>query len=188
MQAARTASEEPMAHSLHAFFTRIPHFSGLNANDLEEIIRAVHPLEIKAGERLFSEGDPGDAAFIVQTGEVEIYRIVDGEEIHVVKLGEGEVVGELALIDGAARSASCRVLQDAALLRLDKSEFDFLRNNMRPAAYIVIRSLAATLCSRIRATNEQVAELLAPPGPRPEPEPEAPVKKSWLRRLFGGRG
>lgn len=175
-----------MAHPLHTFLAGVPHFGGLNPSDLEEIISAVEPVELNGGERLFCEGDPGDAAFIVQRGAVEVFRRVDGEEIHVVRLGEGEVVGELAHIDGAARSASCRALETTALLRLDKREFDALRDNMRPAAFIVIRSLASTLCARIRSTNEQVAELLAPPGPRPEPEP-IPVKKSWLQRLFGRR-
>ncbi|MGK0359176.1 MAG: putative ABC transport system ATP-binding protein [Bradymonadia bacterium] len=174
-----------MGHPLHAFFARIPHFSGLSPSELEEIIRAVHPLEIKAGERLFGEGDPGDAAFIIQTGRVEIFRLIDGEEIPLVELGQGEVVGELALIDGAARSAACRVLEDATLLRLDKTEFDYLRANMRPAAYTIIRSLTATICARIRNTNDQIGDLLAPPGPRPEPE--LPSKRSWLSRLFGGR-
>lgn len=174
-----------MAHPLHAFFAKIPHFSGLTPSELEEIIRAVHPLDVKAGERLFGEGDPGDAAFVIQSGRVEIFRLIDGEEISLVELGDGEVVGELALIDGAARSAACRVLEDATLLRLDKTEFDFLRDHMRPAAYTVIRSLSATICARIRNTNEQIAELLAPPGPRPAPPP--PEKRSWLSRLFGGR-
>ena len=174
-----------MAHPLHAFFSRIPHFSKLTPSELEEIIRAVHPLEVKAGERLFGEGDPGDAAFIIQTGRVQIFRRVDGDAVPVVELGAGEVVGELALIDGAARSAACQVLEDATLLRLDKAEFDFLRDNMRPAAYTVIRSLTATICARIRNTNDQIGELLAPPGPRPEPPP--PEKRSWLSRLFGGR-
>lgn len=177
-----------MAHPLHEFFSRVPHFSGLNAQDLEEVIRAIQPMQIKANELLFSEGDPGEAAFIIQTGEVSIFRMVDGDEVELVTLGEGEVIGELALIDGAARSASCRVLADAQLLRLDKAEFDYLRRNMRPAAYVIIRSLATTICARIRNTNEQITELLAPPGPRPEPvRPEPEKKKSWLRRLFGGR-
>lgn len=176
-----------MANPLHDFFSRVPHFSGLGAADLEEIIRAVEPMQIEAGELLFAEGDPGEAAFVIQTGKVSIFRRVDGEEIELVRLGDGEVIGELALIDGAARSASCRVLEDAQLLRLDKAEFDFLRRNLRPAAYIVIRSLSTTICSRIRNTNDQITELLAPPGPRPEPEPEPARKASWLRRLFGGR-
>lgn len=175
-----------MAHPLHEFFARVPHFSGLSSADLEEIIRAIQPMKIAAGELLFNEGDPGDAAFIIQSGKVAIFRMVDGDEVELVRLGVGEAVGELALIDGAARSASCRVLESAQLLRLDKAEFDFLRRNMRPAAYVVIRSLATTICARIRNTNEQITELLAPPGPRPELAPEPEKKTSWLRRLFGG--
>ncbi|MEZ4468837.1 MAG: cyclic nucleotide-binding domain-containing protein [bacterium] len=78
------------------------------------------------------------------------------------RLGPGEVIGELALIDGASRSATCRTLEDCTLLRLDKGEFDYLRRN-RPAAYSIIpRVIAATIAGRIRATNEQMAELLAP--------------------------
>lgn len=172
-----------MAHPLHAFFVRIPLFSGLSLQELEDVVRIVRPVTLGAGEVLFSEGSPGDAAFVVQTGRIEVYRSVGGQEVTIHRFGPSEVLGELALLDGEPRSASARALEAATLLGIDKAEFDQLRQALRPAAYVIIRSLAVTLAGRIRETNAQVASLLA--EARPDVE-NPPSKGGLLKRLLGG--
>ena len=161
-----------MSNPLHAFFVKIPLFSGLSTEELEDIVRIVRPVNVAEGQILFAEGAPGDAAYVIQSGLIEVFRKVEGKEVALQRFGPYEVFGELALLDGEPRSAGCRVLEAATLLRIDKAEFDFLRKHLRPAAYVVIRSIA------------QVTALLAP-----EPEPEEKTSKgSLLRRLLGGEG
>ncbi len=181
-----------MSNPLHAFFVRIPVFSGLSTEELEDIVRIVRPVNFTTGQVIFAEGTPGDAAYVIQSGHIEVFRKVDGKEVVVQKLTAWEIFGELSLLDGEPRSASCRAVADATLLRIDKAEFDFLRRNLRPAAYVVIRSIAATLAARIRETNIQVARLLAPPTAaarterKPEPDAEPVSKSGFLKRLLGG--
>lgn len=70
----------------------------------------------KAGEVVFRQGYPGDYAYIIQQGEIEIYHEeADGTEKHLALLGEGEMFGELALTDDAPRSASARAATDCSL-------------------------------------------------------------------------
>ena len=69
-----------------------------------------------AGEVIFRQGYPGDNAYIIQEGYVEIYEeLPDGGERRIAVLKEGEMFGELAVLDDAPRSASARALKDCVL-------------------------------------------------------------------------
>lgn len=175
-----------MAHPLQAFFSQIRLFSSLSADELNDILRAVQPMNLTAGQRLFSQGDAGDAAFIIQSGSIEVFAESGGEEIAITTMGSGEVLGELALLDGSPRSASARACEATSLMRLDRTEFDFLRRNLRPAAYQVIRAISQTLCERIRDTNDHIGRLLTDDDSTQDPtdEPLPPTRSGWFRRLF----
>ena len=55
-----------------AALERLPFFAGLERDDLEEIVRAGHPVSFTAGETLVERGDPGDAMYIVLSGAAEV--------------------------------------------------------------------------------------------------------------------
>ena len=80
---------------------------------------------VPAGQALFREGDLGDAFYVVIAGEVDI-RV--GEEL-VETVGPGGVVGEMAMIDGGARSASAVARTDSRVVRLDEKRFSFCSAN-----------------------------------------------------------
>ena len=62
----------------------------------------------KAGDRIFKEGDEGSLAYVVQDGEVEIVKVIDGRETVLGSVGKGGIFGEMALIDNKPRMASAR--------------------------------------------------------------------------------
>lgn len=73
-------------------------------------------VQFRAGEVIFRQGYPGDHAYIIQSGEVEIYHEEpDGSVQQLALLGAGEMFGELALMDDAPRSASARAKTDCSL-------------------------------------------------------------------------
>ena len=75
-----------------------------------------------AGHVLFAEGDPADAAYIVEAGWVEIFvRREDGEQ-RLSLLGPGEIFGEMALVDDAPRSAGARVLEDVVCVLVERAQ------------------------------------------------------------------
>jgi len=176
-----------MAHPHQAFFSQIRLFSSLDAEELNDILRAVRPATLAPGQRLFTQGDPGDAAYVIESGSIEVFAEVNGEEIAITTMGRGEVIGELALLDGAPRSASARACEATRLMQLDRTEFDFLRRNLRPAAFQVIRAISQTLCERIRDTNDHIGRLLTHDEPATD-SPAQPGSESthsgWFRRLF----
>ncbi|MBY0429745.1 MAG: cyclic nucleotide-binding domain-containing protein [Rhodospirillales bacterium] len=76
------------------------------------------------GQRVFEQGDPGDCAYLIESGEVGIIKTIDGEEVILATLRPGELFGEMAMIDGAERMASAVALDDTVLVKIPKTLFD----------------------------------------------------------------
>lgn len=72
--------------------------------------------KVAKGRRIFKEGDPGDYAYIVEMGEVGIYKHIDGTEVELTTLNPGEIFGEVAVLDGRERMASAIALMDSTLI------------------------------------------------------------------------
>ena len=85
----------------------------------ERLADDARPVELRAGEWLFREGDPGDSVHLITSGRMEV---VDerAEPAVIRRLGRGDVVGELSALTGGSRSASVRAARDSALLRVDR--------------------------------------------------------------------
>jgi diguanylate cyclase len=81
-------------------------------------------IELPAGALLFAEGDGGDAAFLVQSGEIEIFVTRDGADVSLARRGPGHIVGEMAVIVQGQRSASARVVSPCVLLVVTKAQIN----------------------------------------------------------------
>jgi uncharacterized membrane protein len=145
-------------------------FEHLGAEDRIRLAEAVDLRLLAAGEMLFQTGEPGEAMYVVKSGEVELYiKDTTGQKIVLTIAGPGEVFGELALLDRGARTATAMVLTDAELLELDRDDLLLLFQKTPAAA---LRLLAAMghmtrqaddlLKTRVsRNVNEEVAEHLS---------------------------
>lgn len=104
---------------------------------------------IKAGELVFEEGEIGDMAFLIVSGEVEIYRKNGNNDRVLATLGRGELIGEMSLIDNQPRIASARALQDTQVRIISR---DSLQQRLARLEQTdrVLRRLIAVLVSRIR--------------------------------------
>jgi CRP/FNR family transcriptional regulator, cyclic AMP receptor protein len=103
-------------------------------------------LALEAGETLFRAGDPADVMYVVQSGCLEI-RIGDNV---VDSVGEGGVVGELALIDGLPRSADVVAVEPTRIVAIDERRFMYMVGETPYFALTVMRALA----ERMRRANE----------------------------------
>ena len=124
---------------------RVPLFQGLPRDDLERIADLVNPREVKAGEFLFREGDPGDKFYIVFDGAVEILKerpLGDHERLAVKR--SGEAFGEMSLLNDAPRSASVRAVEETQLLSVSQLEFEELLGG-ESIAVRLMRGLARAL-------------------------------------------
>lgn len=73
------------------------------------------------GDTIFTEGEEGSHAFIIESGSVELFKTVEGERISLAVLLSGALFGEMALIDGSPRMASAYAVEDSVLLRVTHS-------------------------------------------------------------------
>ena len=133
---------------------RVPLFSELDDPELERFAQVAIPRRFPDDTRVFHEGDPGDACFIVRTGSCRVTREhPDGRAITLANLGPGAIFGELAMLDGEARSASVEATEDTDLLALPASDMRALiRENPGMAEKLVV-----ALTRRLREANERIA-------------------------------
>ena len=131
-------------------------FDGLTGEPLAALTRTLRTRRFRRGEVLFHEGDPGDALFIVASGAVKVVvPSEDGEEAILATLRRGDFLGELALLDGAPRSASAIALEPTETLALPRDQFRAL-----VASEPAIRdALLASLAGELRRLTTHVAEL-----------------------------
>jgi EAL domain-containing protein (putative c-di-GMP-specific phosphodiesterase class I) len=95
----------------------------------------------EAGSVIIEQGDEGDCAYIVDQGLVEIFVMQDGEKIVLALLSDGDIFGEMALISGAARSASARAVIPTTLTVINMAVFQDLLAQSDPVISLLLRVL-----------------------------------------------
>jgi CRP-like cAMP-binding protein len=134
----------------------IPFFAGLDPDALGRVAAGTRARRFRRGEVIFHLGDPGDALFIIVSGEVKIsLPSEDGDEAILVRLARGDVFGELALLDGAPRSATATALTAVETVVLPRDRFRELIAN-EP---VVRDALLASLAAELRRLTTHVEEL-----------------------------
>jgi CRP-like cAMP-binding protein len=132
----------PLVDSL----ARIPFFAGLDAPALERVAAGTRMRRFRRGEIIFHAGDPGDALFIIVSGEVKIaLPSAEGDEAILATLRPGDVFGELALLDGAPRSATASALVATEVVLLPRDRFRELIATEPAVRDILLASLAGEL-------------------------------------------
>ena len=87
---------------------RSPVFGALSPSSRTALAAAGTPVQLTRGARLFSTGDPGDAAYLLLSGELEVgLSRADGGETWLASLAAGAIIGDMAVLDGGQRSADC---------------------------------------------------------------------------------
>jgi CRP/FNR family transcriptional regulator, cyclic AMP receptor protein len=133
---------------------RVPLFSELSTGELERVAQVGVPRSFPRETRIFHEGDPGDACYIVREGSARVTREhPDGRAITLATLGPGAIFGELAMLDGERRSASVETTEDTELVALPASDMrKLIREHPEMAEKLVV-----ALTRRLREANERIS-------------------------------
>ncbi len=107
-------------------------------------------LRIPVGGLVFREGEAGDCAYVVEVGAVEITALRNGQQVLVARLGEGELFGEMALIDGQVRSATARAAADSTLVVVQRDQVADKIESADP----VLRLFLSVILQRLRRANK----------------------------------
>jgi CRP-like cAMP-binding protein len=180
---------------------RSPLFARLGDAETDAILARARLAKFSEGDQIVAKGDPGDSMMAVLSGRVSIIApSQDGRQMVLTVLNEGDVFGEIALLDGKERTADVTALTDCDILVVPRRSLLSLLER-RPDICI---DLMLVLCERLRRTNEQVEDLAfldlearlakvllrlacesGPGRPRPKP-PGIKISQRALGELAGG--
>lgn len=136
---------------------RVPLFTDLNEAELARFAEVTREREYPKNSVILFEDDPGDALYIVSTGQVKVVLIgEDGREVILSVLGDGDFFGEMAIIDDEPRSAHVIAMKDSHLLVLRREAFQAqLEQNPKIAL-----KLLRVLVQRLRRADEKIGGLV----------------------------
>lgn len=123
------------------FLKTIELFSQIPGDDLAQVALIATEETREDGEDIFTEGDVGDALYLVVAGRVRVHR---GER-EVVELGERECFGEMAILDAAPRSATVTALVESQLLKISREDFQEIMTEKPQIGMGIIKVLSRRL-------------------------------------------
>ncbi len=134
-------------------------FSSFDRLEIETIAPYFKLLEIDKDDAVFREGDPGTFMCIVNSGKVSILKTrFDGTVVEIATLHEGRPFGEMAVLDGERRSATCVAATQCILLTLSKDALDSMILHAPAIAARVVRVVAVSLSKRLRLADGQLVD------------------------------
>ena len=105
---------------------------------------------VAVGERIFKEGDDASSAYLIQDGEIEIYREKDGQKIVLSTIGKGSIFGEMGLVDNKPRMASARATAMTTVVVVTRPMFQEKLAKTDP----FVRALLNIFVETIRRTSK----------------------------------
>ncbi len=131
-------------------------FVQIHPDDLKVAAGYFSIVSIARGDPIFMEGDAGTFMCIIHYGQVSIQKTdSEGKQVEVATLRKGRAFGEMAVLDGERRSASCIAAQDCQLLNLGKDSFEKMLNEVPKVGAKIIRVLAVSMSKRLRMADGQ---------------------------------
>jgi CRP-like cAMP-binding protein len=132
-------------------------FRDLDSGALDQLCRYVVSRKFRRGATIISKGDPGSSLFIVASGTVKIsVTSVDGRSALLNFAGEGDMFGEIALLDGLPRTTDATANTNCELLVIDRRDFiPFIQ-----AQPDLALKLIELLCTRLRWTTGQIEHVI----------------------------
>jgi signal transduction histidine kinase len=143
------------------FLKNVALFADLPEADLRRLCVMVDEVELTTGQELFAEGSPGDRAYVVKEGQLEILKASGGRQVLLARREPGDMIGEMALLEDTSRMASVRACTDSVLLAIQKEQFHSLLDTSSSAGHAMFH----TILRRLRSTeaalrqSEKMAQL-----------------------------
>lgn len=151
-----------MPQSISSILSLTELFDNLTSTQLELIASVCEPAIYQTGYTIFKENDNSDELYVIGRGSVQIIMnpsVVSAatnapQAIVLTELGQGQVFGELALVDQGLRSATAKVNRDKTeILRIPRQRLMLLCDTYPELGYKIMKNMAADLALKIRKTD-----------------------------------
>lgn len=148
-----------LLHEISDMLIECKLFSHLPYAEIETVSSHFGILEIKKGETIFKEGDDGTFMCIVYSGRVSIIKTDQiGRAVVMASEGAGHTLGEMAVLDGERRSASCVAESDCVLVTLSREAMDEMLESHSRIGAKILRAIAVSLSRRMRMTAGKLVD------------------------------
>jgi signal transduction histidine kinase len=137
------------------FLRRHQLFTGLSEDDLDRLYGMAKMVSIPAGADVMVEGAPGDTMYVILDGEAEVTKRSGEQDVLLGIRVPGDIIGEMALLENAPRSATVRATQDTLLLSISQTAFETLLSCSNDAAFNILRTMTGRLRSQEALLSQQ---------------------------------
>jgi CRP-like cAMP-binding protein len=158
---ARRLERRPPSFDWRRFLPALAFFEGFDEQEIDELLAPARAFEADRDAVLFEQGSPADACYLVVRGAVEVLSAHGRLERRIALAGPGELVGYLALLEGARHGAAARVREAACLLELPAPAFLALHAGRSGASVSLQHAIHATLLRSLGRTNNQLTRLIS---------------------------
>lgn len=157
---------EELRPKLLAFLSNLELFHSLDRPTLEDLIVRMKILQVQGGDKIIQEGECDRVLYILWLGRLRVYK----QGFGVAEVAAGEIVGEIALLTGAPRTATVEAIRDSLLIKLELEEFHYFER-LHPAgvAQIAKKAISRLISSRQSQPGEKVVTLTAAPAGDSDP-------------------
>ena len=132
-----------------------PLFEGLSDQELQHLVDNAKPVSLRAGEALMKQGEPGNTAYVVIAGGFEIQKQSGPSVIKIDVRNPGEIIGEMALLSNAPRSATVVAVADSETLCISQEAFENLLSTSPSATMAVLHWVMARLSQNESLLHQQ---------------------------------
>ncbi len=135
-------------------------FNALSEQELSKVAQLCDEATYRSGDVILNVNEPADSLYLIRRGNVEVVTRPDVAEADVlpgdavrITLGQGQIFGEMGLVDRGARSATVRAVSGTDVYMVDYERFLALCDQSPTLGYQVMRNIAADLSFKLRHRN-----------------------------------
>lgn len=133
-------------------------FKGSKPDTLTDLEACLEKRSWKAGETIFSRGEPGDDLFLIRKGKVKVMGCIGRSSSlkHIATYGRGDFLGGVSFLNRRPRSNDAIAVTDCDMYVLTMEDFDYLSEEHKRIAFVLMAKLARMLAIRLRHTNDEL--------------------------------
>jgi selenocysteine lyase/cysteine desulfurase/CRP-like cAMP-binding protein len=182
------------------FLRTLPCFHKFDEQELKAVAGSTRLWRLERGGTLFTEGAPARSAFVIVRGAIEVTRVRGDRRSRLATVGPGRILGELSLIDGGPRTATCAAAEPSLVLEIDQAVVSSLLDEGSQAGLGFLQAVNRALIAAVQATDSHrmpaAAAWAASVAFAPDGDRERLIEKirasvigddSVLQGPFGGR-
>ena len=124
LKALRSSQAGKLAVDPEELLKKVPFFEGLPREEFQRVAERLKRRTAPSGDAIVKQGEKGSSLFLLARGVVRVTREEDGASIDLATLMAGNFFGEMALLHGVVRTATCRAVTPCALYELGRADFD----------------------------------------------------------------